>query len=400
MQSAHFLQLLLIGLIAASVPLAYVWAKRGGYRKLVWVTLFLTFDLILFGAFTRLTDAGLGCPDWPGCYGTSNPLAADQQIKAAETAQPTGPVTVKKAWIEMTHRYLAMAVGGLIVALTVVAWKQRRESGVSPWPATALLLLVCVQGAFGAWTVTLKLMPLIVTIHLLLAMCLLSVLAWHGARTGGPQVSPSIAHVGSDPVPMTNMGWATLALVFMQIALGGWVSTNYAVLACPDFPLCNGALVPTNADFASGFELLRPLGVLANGRHLAVEALVAIHWVHRAFALIVTAVVVTLAVLLLRARSAGAEENTLARWLLGLLSLQIITGIANVVFTWPLAVAVAHNGGAAALVLVLTLLLARLVPARAPVKVAARIEENALGGFATGAVQRREPKSASGGAAA
>ena len=141
MPTTGLIQLLLIGLIAASAPLAYVWAKRGGYRKLVWVTLFLTFDLILFGAFTRLTDSGLGCPDWPGCYGTSNPIAAHANIAAAEAAQPAGPVTLQKAWIEMIHRYLAMAVGVLIMAITAVAWRQRDERGASPWPATALLLL-------------------------------------------------------------------------------------------------------------------------------------------------------------------------------------------------------------------------------------------------------------------
>ena len=394
MQTASFLQLLLIGLIAASAPLAYVWVKRGGqgvYRKLVWVTLFLTFDLILFGAFTRLTDSGLGCPDWPGCYGVSNPLAAHAEIKAAEAAQPTGPVTLQKAWIEMIHRYLAMAVGALIAALTAIAWRQRRASGASPWPATGLLLLVCVQGAFGAWTVTLKLMPLVVTLHLLLAMCLLSALAWHGVRAAGSDFSdyPQQTRIGA--APLAKMAWAVLGLLFVQIALGGWVSTNYAVLACQDFPLCNGALVPGNADFASGFELLRPLGVLSDGRPLPVEALVAIHWVHRAFAVIVTLAIITLAAALLRTPVARADEKHLARWLLGLLGLQIITGISNVVFTWPLAVAVAHNGGAAALVLVLTLLLARLVPAAAGA--ASFAASHALSGEA----QRREltPASAS-----
>ena len=184
----------------ASGPLAYVWARRGigngtnsggasqsdaaalrgaaaRQRKLVWVIVFFTFDLILFGAFTRLTDSGLGCPDWPGCYGTSNPLAAHAAIKAAETAMPTGPVTMTKAWIEMIHRYLAMGVGVLLIALVAVSWRnwldQRKDPAHAPWPALALLALVCVQGAFGAWTVTLKLMPLIVTIHLLLAVTLL-----------------------------------------------------------------------------------------------------------------------------------------------------------------------------------------------------------------------------------
>jgi heme a synthase len=360
MQTTGLIQLLLIGLIAASAPLAYVWAKRGGYRKLLWVTLFLTFDLILFGAFTRLTDSGLGCPDWPGCYGTANPLAAHADIVAAETAQPTGPVTLQKAWIEMVHRYLAMAVGVLILALTAVAWRRRDETGASPWPATALLLLVCVQGAFGAWTVTLRLMPLIVTLHLILALVLLCGLGWVATRSAGNAVSAGSV---TSPSRFYRPTWIVLLLLFVQIALGGWVSANYAVLACPDFPLCNGQLVPDNADFGSGFQLLRPLGVLVDGRHLPQEALVAIHWAHRVFALIVTAAVLTLAFALLCAPGTEANEKYLVRWLLALITLQAATGISNVVFTWPLLVAVAHNGGAAALALTLALLLARLAPA-------------------------------------
>ena len=378
MQLTSLVQLLLIGLIAASGPLAYAWVKRGGpsvVRKLVWVTLFLTFDLILFGAFTRLTDSGLGCPDWPGCYGSSNPFAAHAAIEAAEAALPTGPVTVQKAWIEMIHRYLAMAVGVLIVALTLAAWKERGRLQASPWPATGLLALVCVQGAFGAWTVTLKLMPLIVTLHLLLALALLCALAWMGARGTGlaPGASRPIGMARSaGPAWLVGLAWLTLALLFAQIALGGWVSTNYAVLACPDFPLCNGQLVPENTDFASGFQLLRPLGVLADGRHLPLEALIAIHWTHRAFALVVTAAVLGLGIRLLRAPDLRREDKHLAYWLLALLALQIATGISNVVFTWPLAVAVAHNGGAAALVLVLTLLISRLAPAGAMASLSAR----------------------------
>ena len=360
MQTTGLIQLLLIGLIAASAPLAYVWAKRGGYRKLIWVTLFLTFDLILFGAFTRLTDSGLGCPDWPGCYGTANPIAARAEIVATEAAQPTGPVTLQKAWIEMIHRYLAMAVGVLIIAITAVAWRQRDETRASPWPPTALLLLVCVQGAFGAWTVTLKLMPLVVTLHLLLALALLCSLGWVAVRTGRAGAARTEAASSSR---FYRPGWFVLLLLFVQVALGGWVSTNYAVLACPDFPLCNGQLLPDSADFGSGFQLLRPLGVLVDGRHLPLEALVAIHWAHRAFALIVTGAVSAFAFVMLRAPGKGAHEKYLARWLLVLIGLQIATGISNVVFTWPLLVAVAHNGGAAALVLTLTLLLARLGPA-------------------------------------
>ncbi len=377
MSPFSFFQLLLLGLMVASGPLAYVWARRRSgaglsdpaawhsaaarQRKLVWVIVFFTFDLILFGAFTRLTDSGLGCPDWPGCYGTSNPLAAHAAIKAAETAMPTGPVTVTKAWIEMIHRYLAMGVGVLIIALVAVSWRNwidhRKDPAHAPWPALALLVLVCVQGAFGAWTVTLKLMPLIVTIHLLLAVTLLCALGTLGAHLfAAPAVPPVVK-----PGPRTAVTFA-LAAVFIQIALGGWVSTNYAVLACPDFPLCHGEMLPSRADFASGFELLRPLGVRADGALLPYEALIAIHWTHRAFALVVSAAVLWAAVVVLRHASADAQAARFARWLIALLVLQVLTGISNIVFSWPLLVAVVHNGGAAALAFVLAMLRMRFAP--------------------------------------
>lgn len=182
------LQLAIIGILIALFPLSYVLVKgdRNKYRKLAWITAFLTLDLIMFGSFTRLTDSGLGCPDWPGCYGHSNPHAAMEPIRAAETALPSGPVTLAKAWIEMIHRYFAMAVGVLIITLMVLAWVKRRELKQSPWFATGVLLLVCVQGAFGAFTVTLKLQPIIVVTHLMLGMVLLAVLIQLGSRNDPP----------------------------------------------------------------------------------------------------------------------------------------------------------------------------------------------------------------------
>ena len=177
------IQLAIMGVLAALVPLSIVWvsADANKFRKLSSVTLFLTFDLIVFGAYTRLTDSGLGCPDWPGCYGHANPLQAHAMISAAETAMPFGPVTVFKAWIEMTHRYLAMGVGVLIVSLMVIAWirwlkSARSDQRFAPTMPTLLFLFVCMQGAFGAFTVTMKLQPTIVTGHLLLGLGLLSML--------------------------------------------------------------------------------------------------------------------------------------------------------------------------------------------------------------------------------
>src|ERR1035437_6457963 len=183
------IQLAAMGMLAALLPLAMVWVSSDTdkYRKLVWVTLFLTFDLVMFGAFTRLTDSGLGCPDWPGCYGQADPVQAYADIRAAEIAMPTGPVTPMKAWIEMIHRYLAMGIGVLIIGMMVIAWQRWLKSGrngarFSPWYPTIIFGFVCLQGAFGAWTVTMKLQPIIVTIHLLLGLTLLALLTWLAVR--------------------------------------------------------------------------------------------------------------------------------------------------------------------------------------------------------------------------
>jgi cytochrome c oxidase assembly protein subunit 15 len=346
------IQLAALGVLVALLPLATVWVSGDAdkYRKLIWVTLFLTFDLIMFGAFTRLTDSGLGCPDWPGCYGQADPVRAHSDISAAEAAMPTGPVTVMKAWIEMIHRYLAMGIGVLIVALTLISWRKWLKSGrldvkFSPTFPTVLLAFVCLQGAFGAWTVTMKLQPIIVTIHLLLGMGLLALLVWFGARQSD---HPPVSQV-ADALRLT----AVLAalLLSIQIALGGWVSTNYAALACTDFPLCHGALLP-QMDFANGFTLWRDLGMTSKGEFLPFPALTAIHWMHRVFAFAVVALVVWVA---LKARKIDGLHNT-ARWILVAITLQFATGVLTVFLDFPLALAVIHNGGAAFLVLLLVML--------------------------------------------
>ena len=346
------IQLAATGLLVALLPLTIVWVSSDAdkYRKLAWVTLFLTFDLIMFGAFTRLTDSGLGCPDWPGCYGQANPLQAHADISAAEAALPSGPVTVMKAWIEMLHRYLAMCIGVLIVALMVIAWRRRlkpdgREMKFSPALPTMLFAFVCLQGAFGAWTVTMKLQPVIVTTHLMLGMSLLALLTWLAARQSGyPPVAQAAAALR---LPAT----LAVVLLLVQIALGGWVSSNYAALACTDFPLCQGTLWPT-MDFANGFTLWRNLGKTSTGEYLPFPALTAIHWTHRAFALVVVALVAWTA---LRARKIEGLRKT-ARWLLIMIALQFSLGAATVFLSLPLALAVAHNGGAALLLLLLTML--------------------------------------------
>jgi cytochrome c oxidase assembly protein subunit 15 len=346
------IQLAITGILVALLPLVIVWVSSDAnkYRKLVWVTLFLTFDLIMFGAFTRLTDSGLGCPDWPGCYGHANPLQAHAHISAAEAAMPTGPVTVMKAWIEMIHRYMAMCIGVLIIAMMSIAWRRwiksaHKDLGFSPWYPTLLLVFVCLQGAFGAWTVTMKLQPIIVTIHLLLGMGLLALLTWLAAQQSHHMPVAQSASALRIPILIA----ATLLVI--QLALGGWVSTNYAALACTEFPLCNGALVP-QMDFEHGFTLWRSLGMTADGDYLPFPALTAIHWVHRTFAFVVFVFIVWLAH---KAMKIDGLRKT-ARWMLIMVAVQLGTGISTIFLKWPLMLAVAHNGGAALLVLLLVML--------------------------------------------
>lgn len=357
-------EMALLGLVLALGPLAWLWLRHrdGGVsawlKALSWVTLFLTFDLVLFGAFTRLTDSGLGCPDWPGCYGNASPLGAHAEISLAQSALPSGPVTHGKAWIEMIHRYLAVAVGLLITVLMLASWwLRRRIATVSPLAATATFLWVCLQGAFGALTVTLKLYPAIVTAHLLGGMVLLALLTWqataHDDATPPLRITPGLRR---------GAAWV-LALSALQIALGGWVSTNYAVLACGDFPTCQGSWWPS-MDLDHGFTLLRGLGLGKDGGYLPFAALTAIHFVHRLGALVLFCALSWLAWRLARQ---AHEEPRLRMFSAGVLAValwQFATGLSNVVLGWPLISAVAHTGGAAALVVLLTRLQAQARTAR------------------------------------
>ncbi len=356
-------RLALLGGVIALGPLAWVWARtrsgdgRSRLRALTLLTLVLTFDLVLFGAFTRLTDSGLGCPDWPGCYGSASPLGARDEIQAAQSALPTGPVTHGKAWVEMVHRYLATAVGVLITVMTLLSWQQWRRdirdgaelaARISPWWATATLLWVCVQGAFGAFTVTLKLYPAVVTAHLLGGLALLALLA---AQAWRPTTRERVVEVG---IALRRGVFVVSLLAVLQIALGAWVSTNYAVLACSDFPTCQGRWWPV-MDFEHGFSVLRPLGVGKDGDWLPFAALTAIHMVHRLGALLLLTGLAWLVWRLMR----EPALRRVAAGLVGVAAWQVVTGISNVVLDWPLLAAVAHTGGAAALVLLLTALVLR-----------------------------------------
>ena len=301
--------------------------------------LFITFDLIMFGAFVRVSDAGLGCPDWPGCYGKVTPFGAMHHIEAEALARPHGPVTAFKAWIEMLHRYVASALGLLIIWLAWLAWRHRGEPRTPSIPlALFTLAWVILQGMFGMWTVTLRLQPALVTAHLLGGMILFALLLMQQTRIARhPPVAPAAGRLRPYAI-------VALALIFLQIALGGWVSSNYATLACRDFPTCQDSWWP-DMDIAAAFEIWRPLGMTADGAGLPFPALTAIHYAHRLMAYLVLLVVGLLA---WRARRLAGLER-IGWWLLLVLLAQVITGLTNIFLDWPMAAAVLHTGGATAL---------------------------------------------------
>lgn len=328
------------------------------YRTLVWATTAFAFVVVVVGAFVRLSDAGLGCPDWPGCYGQLTPALAQQQIERAVEAQggDHGPVSVPKAWKEMGHRYIAGTLGLLILAIAVIGSVCRARLGQSPFLPLGLLALVVFQAALGMWTVTLLLKPVIVTLHLMGGMATVALLAWLALRQKmGTDAFLDRVKTRKVSVPFSSgLRFAAalgLVIVVAQIALGGWVAANYAALACIDFPTCHGKWMP-EMDFAHAFQLVRELGRTADGGHLAYEAITAIHWTHRAGALVTLVYLGALALALLRTPAFARHGVALAV----VLVVQIGLGIANVLAGLPLAVAVMHNAAAALLLLVLVVI--------------------------------------------
>jgi len=317
------------------------------YRPLVLCSVVLTFLVIVVGAYVRLEDAGLGCPDWPGCYGQLLGVPDEvHEVARAEQAFPGKSVDAGRAWKEMFHRYLAGMLGLLIAAIAVIAWRRRAAIGRPPWLASALVLLVAFQATLGMWTVTMLLQPAIVTLHLLGGMAIFALLLWLALREINPPAAPAAAARALRP-------WAAagVAVLVAQIALGGWVSTNYAALACTDIPTCHGEWLPA-MDFGHAYHVLRDLGVTATGAPLSHEALTAIHWSHRLGAVVTLVCVGFLALWALcipRLRTVGAA-------LLVLLLAQAGLGIANVLLRLPLVLAAAHNAGAALLLAALVML--------------------------------------------
>jgi len=295
-------------------------------KRLALAAVVLTFIVVVVGAYVRLSDAGLGCPDWPLCYGKAIPeKLADAQAHA-------------KQWKEVAHRWLAGTLGILLFVLLLRAWRTRQSPGL----ATAIAALVVFQAALGMWTVTLLLKPAIVTAHLAGGMTLLALLAWYFLSRLSHATAPE-ARALRRPAAIA------LAVLAAQILLGGWVSANYAALACPDLPLCLGQALPP-MDFANAFHVVRELGRTDQGELLPQAALTAIHWSHRMFALVAVCAIAWAA---LRAR--GMFPG-LAMAVAILLLLQFGLGVANVAFSVPLALAAAHNAGAAALLAALVVL--------------------------------------------
>ena len=298
----------------------------------------LALLVVMLGAYVRLTDAGLGCPDWPGCYGRL--VVPDQATPALELgAEFTRPLEAGKGWREMVHRYLA---GGLVVVclgLAAITWLNRRDRG-QPWRTPlALLGLIVFQALLGMWTVTLLLKPIVVVAHLLGGLATLALLASLGRWRSGAPAQRSGA--------LRALGVAAAAALIVQVFLGGWTSANYAAVACPDFPTCQTEWWPQIADFKEGFVLWRGIGIDYEGGVLDHPARVAVHFTHRLGALAAALLIGALGFLLVRSAATRLDGAAV----LAALLLQLGLGVSIVVFGVPLPIAVAHNGAAALLLL-------------------------------------------------
>ncbi len=308
------------------------------FRNLARISLLLCLVVVVLGAWVRLTDAGLGCPDWPGCYGKML-VPTGERAEIASAAFPERPLEHGKAWREMIHRYAAGMLGLLVLAMAAIAWRRRREPDQPVKVPLFLAGLIVFQSLLGMWTVTLLLKPAIVTLHLLGGMATLALLTWLSL--------PSYTRQPGGGRMFRRLGVLALAVVTLQIALGGWVSTNYAALSCPDFPRCQGQWWPT-MDFRSGFQPWHGLGVDYEGGILHNSARVAIHVTHRIGA-VIALLVIGFAALWAR-RHAPSPAGRLAGATVGVALLaQVLLGIVMVKMSLPLWIAVAHNGLAAVL---------------------------------------------------
>ena len=348
---------------------------KTNFLRLARLGLVLALLVVVIGAWVRLTDAGLGCPDWPGCYGQ---LIVTDNAREAAAEFPDRPLDVGKAWREMIHRYLATGLGLLCLILAGMAWRNRRDPDQPTRLPFVLLGVVVFQGLLGMWTVTLLLQPVIVMAHLLGGLTTLGLLFWLGEwrRRPSPEPGACSPDAGSpdagspdagSPGPRERSTWpctgprwpragsrwlrgaalaAALVLV-VQIALGGWTSANYAALACPDFPTCQTRWWPPVTDFREGFVLWRELGVDYEGGVLDNPARVAIHFSHRLGA-VGAAVILGLLGWMMTRRTVLRPDGIA---LLSALAMQLILGASIILYSVPLAIAVAHNAVAALLLL-------------------------------------------------
>ena len=313
------------------------------YKRLTFYATLLALIVVSFGAYTRLTDSGLGCPDWPGCYGTLSVPESIDQIEKAQAVYPDSPVEIEKAWIEMIHRYIAGILGIMILVIAFMSIRLIEQINYSlKWPFF-LLGLVIFQAALGMWTVTLLLKPAVVTSHLLGGMTVLGILTFLMHRNYGTHRENFV----SDKYERKIIRFS-LVLLFIQIALGGWTSTNYAALACTDYPTCHGSLIP-EMDFYNAFTIFRELGVTSIGEPLSLEALHAIQWVHRIGAIVLSVYLLFVAYILKVNQGFNMWRNVLIL----VISLQFIIGIANLLLHLPIVLATLHNLGAALLVVIL-----------------------------------------------
>ena len=313
------------------------------YKRLTLFATLLALIVVSFGAYTRLTDSGLGCPDWPGCYGTLSVPESIDQIEKAQAVYPDSPVEVEKAWIEMIHRYIAGILGVMILVIAFMSIRLRDQINYSlKWPFF-LLGLVIFQAALGMWTVTLLLKPAVVSSHLLGGMTVLGILTFLMHRNYGTHRENFVSNQFDRKIIRFS-----LVLLFIQIALGGWTSTNYAALACTDYPTCHGTLIP-EMDFSNAFTIFRELGVTSLGEPLSLEALHAIQWVHRVGAIVLLGYLLFVAYILKVNQGFNMWRNVLIL----VISLQFIIGIANLLLHLPIVLATLHNLGAALLVVIL-----------------------------------------------
>lgn len=309
-------------------------------HNLVWIAMFLAFVVVVLGAYTRLTDAGLGCPDWPGCYGHLVLPLQDAGLKKAQEFYPYVPIETQKAWTEMTHRYAAGTLAVLVMIINGLAWRHRHRG--APWKIPLTLLgLIGFQAALGMWTVTLKLLPVVVMGHLLGGIIIFSCLVylnWQLSENSGAKAASLFWRLGM---------YGAIAVVFLQIALGGWVSSHYAGIACIGFPMCNGQWFPS-MHWRESFQIWTALDANYQGGLLASASRVTIQMAHRIWAVVTVLYVVIFALLVLY-KIPHRLTRRVTTWVLICLGLQYGLGIVNVLYLLPLWAAVAHNGIAALL---------------------------------------------------